>query len=141
MRTRLNLFLCFIIVFLSGVQVAGAAGGPKVKPGTWEMEISMEGLPMALPPKKTTYCVTKSDYVPPTRQEKDCKLKWNHSGNTVNWTMNCKDSGATGKAKIVYKWDKMSGDQEINMGKKGNNMVVKSTMKGKWISAKCARKK
>jgi hypothetical protein len=132
-----HLIIAAILFAAGSIVTLPTQADPKIKQGTWEMAVSMEGLPIPIPPTKTRYCVSKTNYVPKDeRQEQDCKIKWKSTGNTVDWTMNCQ-SGGRGKARIVYNWDRMSGHQELHIP--GSPQPMKSKMQGRWISADCKK--
>ena len=98
------------------------AASPNMQEGKWEITIKMEmaGAPFSMPPMVHTQCISKSDLqnnrktLPSTaKNDKDCEIKdYKASGNTVTWTMQCKD-GTTGSGEIVYKGASYSGTMQI----------------------------
>ena len=122
-------FALFVVVCALVAPVYAA--GP-VKPGKWErtVEMDMPGMPMKMPPRTSTYCVTKEqaenpeNAVPRSDRQQDCKLSdVKVDGSTVSWKMTCEKSQATGTGSITYSADsytgkmdmKMAGDREMHM--------------------------
>jgi len=107
--------------------------------GRWEVstEMDMPGMPMKMPPMKTTQCVTKEQAdnpiqaVPKGQQDKDsdCKVTdYKMVGNTVTWTMTCTGKNAmTGNGEIIYATDAYSGWMKMKTG--GTEMTMKYTAK------------
>lgn len=108
---------------------------PKVKYGEWEINIAVQGLPVAVPVQTQRICLEQDHLVPGARQERDCKMKWSLDGSTVNWTMQC-SNGGNGKGSAIYNWDRMHGSSEINMP--GGHMSMHSELTGKWVAATCS---
>lgn len=103
--------------------------------GLWEITttVEMAGVPAGMiKPQTVTTCLSKSDYVPKTQKETDCTMKdVKTEGNTVTWTMVCKD--ATMKGRITYAGTTYDGTMETSMKQEGKDMTVKTTMKGKHL--------
>ncbi len=128
-KALIAVLACYVL------QAPSALADPKIKEGTWEMTVAMQGLPIPIPPQKVTFCVDKKNYVPKNeQQEKDCKFVWNTVGNTVHWTMKCSDSGTEGKSQVTYNWDRMDGKQEIRMS---GGQVMNSQIGGRWLATGC----
>ena len=106
--------------------------------GQWEITttVDMPGMPaMAKKPHAFTTCLSKSDYVPKSNTEKnDCKmLDQKIEGNTVSWSVACKES--SGKGTVTYAGDSYTGFMESTMKAEGKEMMVKMKMDGKRIGA------
>jgi hypothetical protein len=119
--------------------MALAAQGPNVREGQWDttIKVEMPGMPMDVPPFTTSSCITKKDLVPKAQQPgQDCKtLKQEVKGDTVEWTVQCKDaSGMTmdGAGSAVYKGDTYSGEMTLTMSGAGHPSIqMKYTLNGK----------
>lgn len=104
--------------------------------GEWEitMKVEMPGMPAAaMKPHTIKTCLTKANYVPETNQEKsDCKMENQKiDGNTVSWTMACKDTA--GKGTVTYSGDSMEGLMESSTKVEGREINTKMAMSGKRI--------
>jgi hypothetical protein len=122
----------FALFVLACALVAPAYAAGPVKPGKWEttMEMDMPGMPMKMPPRTFTHCITKEqaenpeNAVPRSDRQQDCKISdLKVEGSTVSWKMTCEKSQATGAGSITYSADsytghmdmKMAGDREMHM--------------------------
>jgi hypothetical protein len=130
-----GLFLLIGTMILQIVFINPVHADPKIKYGEWEINITVEGLPIAVPAQTQRVCLTKDHVVPATRQEQGCKMKWTLNKNTVNWTMKC-NNGGNGKGSATYDWDKMHGSSEINVP--NAKMKMRSKLSGKWVAATCS---
>lgn len=108
---------------------------PKVKYGEWEINIDVQGLPVAVPTQTHRICLEKDHLVPAAREEKGCKMKWTLHDSTVKWTMKC-SNGGNGKGSATYEWDKMHGSSEINVP--SGHVSMHSKLTGKWVAASCS---
>ena len=94
----------FLFLFLSNI-----AEAQNMKEGLWQitMTIEMPGMPMQMPPKTYTHCLTKKDMVPQKEEpDQECKMVKRHiKGDTVTWVMECKTSEGTAvfNGKVTYK--------------------------------------
>jgi len=82
-------------------------------------------------------CLTKKDYIPYKEEDKNCKVtSYNVKGNTVTWTIKCKDEEDTytGTGKVTYKGDTFEGFIKY----KDPEGEMTMTMKGRWIG-KCPK--
>jgi hypothetical protein len=89
-----------IFLLLSMLAVINAVGAapPPMKPGLWEMTISMEmqGMPGSMPATKLQRCYKAEDLkdlretVPKQTNSKCHVADWKQSGNTITYTMNCR---------------------------------------------------
>jgi hypothetical protein len=99
--------------------------------GLWEITttIDMPGMPSKS--FTNTSCLTKEKAVPQTT-ESSCTLKdVKTQGNTVTWTVVCKEATSTGR--VTYTGTTMEGAVETTVKSGGQTMTMKSTMKGKRI--------
>lgn len=131
-----------IIVLLAMASICFA--GPSFKEGKWEIttKMTMPGMPMEMPPFTHTQCMTREDFVPENTQPQqgggNCEpVNVKTSGNTVTWSMKCKNedgSVVTGNGTMTYKNDSFSGSMKMNQ----NGMAMTLKMTGKYIG-KCER--
>ncbi|MGQ9638654.1 MAG: DUF3617 domain-containing protein [Thermodesulfobacteriota bacterium] len=87
--------------------------GPNMKEGLWEITMTMEipGMPMKMPPRTWTQCLTKKNCVP-QEEDKDCKvIKSEVKGDVFTWVIECKtrEGTTTGNGRTVYKGDTFEG--------------------------------
>ncbi len=106
---------------------------PNMEDGLWEITntVSMPG--MGSKSFTNTSCLTKEKAVPQTA-ESGCTVKdVKTQGNTVTWTVVCKEGMSTSTGKITYTGSTMDGAVETTVKADGQTMTMKSTMKGKRI--------
>ena len=119
------------LLFLTTAVYAGS--GPDFREGNWEItvEIEMPGMNMKMPGTTYTQCMKKERPVPQNDQpNQQCDVKdVKTMGNTVSWTMVCKNPGGTmtGRGKISYEKEQMSG----TMTMEGQGMQMISTYSGR----------
>lgn len=113
---------------------APAWAADKIKYGEWEINMTVQGLPLQVPSQSERICLDKQHLVPGQRQSHDCNLKWQIKGATVSWTISCQN-GASGKGSAVYHWDTMQGSSDMSMP--NTNMQLHAAIHGKWIADKC----
>lgn len=132
--------LIICTVFISLLWSAGAWAD--VKEGLWEIttQMSMQGMPHAMPPTTFRQCITKADPVPRAKDENfTCKtINQKVTGNTVHYTVECK--GAEGSMQtsghMSYTDQTMTGESTTIMKMKGQPpMQMMSKVKGKFIGA------
>ena len=101
--------------------------------GQWEITTSFEipGMPASMAkPHTFTTCLSQKDYVPKDTGQADCIMKDTKiDGNTVTWTVVCKDS--TVKGKITYAGSTFDGLIDTTTEENGKEMTTKMTMRGK----------
>jgi hypothetical protein len=119
------------LLFLFSARLSFAA--PNMEDGLWEITstVDMPGMPA----KSFTHttCSTKEKAVPQTAQS-ECTMKdVKTQGNTVTWTVVCKEGMSTSTGKITYAGTTMDGVIETTVKSNGKTMTMKSTMKGKRI--------
>jgi hypothetical protein len=116
---------------------AKSAQGPlNMQEGQWEITTSFEmpGMPAGMAkPHIVTTCLSRKDYVPQdTKQQTDCTMKDTKvEGNTVTWSVVCKDSTARGR--VTYAGTTYDGVVDTTMKQDGKEMTTKMTMKGKYL--------
>lgn len=120
---------------LQAFAISAVFADTKIKYGEWEINITVEGLPIAMPAQTQRICLEKGHLVPGERESHQCKMKWTLNNNTVNWTMAC-SNGGNGKGNATYNWDKMQGSSVMNMP--SAHMSMHSTLTGKWVAATCS---
>ena len=123
--------VCIIAMLLFLFSAALSSAAPNMEEGLWEMTttVDMSGMPS----KSFTHttCLTKEKAVPQTA-ESGCTIKdVKTQGNTVTWTVVCKEGTSTGK--VTYAGTTMEGFTETTVKTNGNTMTMKSRMKGKRI--------
>jgi hypothetical protein len=123
--------ICIIaaVLFLFSARLTLAA--PNMEDGLWEITstVDMPGTPSRS--FTHTSCLTKEKAVPQTA-ESGCTIKdMKTQGNTVTWTMVCRDATSTGK--ITYAGTTMNGISEMTVKTNGKTMTMKTTIKGKRI--------
>jgi hypothetical protein len=115
----------------------------EVKEGLWEIttKTEIQGMPGQMPATTTKQCITKNDIVPkPEKQEKgqECKIKDQKvSGDTVTYTIECKDKGGTVlevSGKTTYKGNVFDGTTNTTIkSKEQGTMQMTSKMSGKYV--------
>lgn len=139
MRNSLSLGLIGLLCLCS---VACRAEKPKVdlQDGLWEITtvMKMPGMPMQMPPVKTTQCISQDDLVPQTQQpdqpDQQCQVaNMTIDGNTVSYDLVCDAQGNTMKAhsSITYAKNQMQGSMTATM--EPSNMTMSYTLTGKRI--------
>ena len=121
------------VLFLLSGRLSFAA--PNMDDGLWEITstVNMPGMPA----KSFTHtsCLTKEKAVPQTA-ESGCTIKdVKTQGNTISWTVVCKEGMSTSTGKVTYAGTTMDGVVETTVKTGGQTMTMKSTMKGKRIGA------
>jgi hypothetical protein len=138
-RNCLSLSLLILLCLCSA---ACQAEKPKIdmQEGLWEITtvMKMPGMPMQIPPTKTTQCISQEDLVPQTQQpdqpDQQCEIaNMTTTGNTITYDMVCAAQGNTMKAHstITYSKDQMQGSMTATM--EPSNMSVSYTLTGKRI--------
>ena len=114
-----------------------AAPAINMQDGEWEITTKVEmpdmpGMPSgAMMSHTMKSCLSKENYIPEASMEQsDCKVKnQTIDGNTVNWTVACKET--TSKGSITYAGDTMKGVMESKTKAEGREINTKITMSGK----------
>ena len=112
-----------------------------MRDGLWEITVKMDmpGMPMQMPPMTHTQCITKKDIIPQKPEKnQDCKIiNSKTSGNTVSWTIQCRDKDGTtaeSSGKVTYKKDKFDGTIYMTVNQPGQGkMKMTQHMSGKRI--------
>ena len=131
----------FAMAIMLGLVWCGwaCAADPNMKDGLWEIttKTEMKGIPGKIPPTTMKQCLTKKDSIPQEDKGKNpnCKMTENKvSGDTVTWTMLCKEKDGTmeNKGQMTYKGDTFDGKSVMTMkDKAGKAQVITSKMTGK----------
>ena len=137
------IFLAMVLLTVTIAAGQGMAAAVNMQEGEWEntVEMKMEGMPFAIPPVKTTQCMTKEDYVPKQKEGKgNCTIKNQKvTGNKVTWSQECIDeSGAKTEAQgeITYSGSSYKGTMSMKtQDKSGEVMTSTAVMNGRRIGA------
>jgi len=138
---KTNIIVAAVLI-LGSASLCAASGEPNLRDGMWEITTSMEmpGMPAAVPPVKSTQCITKKNAVPQAQdlQNQDCTMSTpSISGNTVTWTVDCKgeDGPVKGTGKITYNGDAFDGTLTMTMQEPehGAGLQIVQRMNGKRI--------
>ncbi len=125
------LVMVFGLLFLRDISIA-----QNMKEGLWEITMTMEipGMPMKMPPRTWTQCMTKKNCVP-QEDDKGCKvIKSEVKGDVFTWVIECKnrEGTTTGSGRTVYKGDTFDGVIKVKQA----DMEITQKLKGRWIG-KC----
>ena len=102
---------------------------PNMEDGLWEITTTMDMPGMAAKSLTHNSCLTKEKAVPQTSQS-DCTIKdLNNLGDTITWTVVCREGATISKGKVKYAGTTMDGVIETTTS--GKTMTMK--MKGKRI--------
>ncbi len=116
------------LAVLALVPLGGAAAGAQTSKGDlWATtsQMSMEGMPMAMPAKTTNVCSAKEWKEPPGGQ-KNCKnTNMKVVGNKVTWEVECTGPTMTGLGEINRDGDAYTGSIKFKVEQ--GNMTVKLT--------------
>jgi len=125
--------ICFGVglFFLFSASLCLAA--PNMEDGLWEITTTVDMPGMGSKSFTHTSCLTKEKAVPQTA-ESGCTIKdVKTQGNTVTWTVVCKEGMSTSTGKVTYTGSAMDGVVETTVKAGGQTMTMKSTIKGKRI--------
>lgn len=125
--------ICIIVAlfFLFSARLSFAA--TTMEDGLWEMTTTVD-MP-GMPSKSFTHtsCLTKEKAVPQTA-ESGCTVKdVKTQGNTLTWTVVCREGMSTSKGKVTYVGSTMEGVVETTVKTGGQTMTMRSVMKGRRI--------
>lgn len=128
---RKGIFMIAAVLSLFSGSLSFAA--PNMEDGLWEITtiVNMPGMPA----KSFTHttCLTKEKAVPQTA-ESGCTVKdVKTQGNTISWTVVCKEGMSTSTGKVTYAGTTMDGVVETTVKTGGQTMTMKNTMKGKRV--------
>ena len=141
-RIRAVSMLSILVVTALAAAALAAEAKMPAKPGKWAITIQPEvpGLPMALPAITQEQCVTEKDLVPQTNAGASCgPSNPKTTGNSVEWTVDCKDQkGGTikGTGKITYSDSGDSFEGALDLVASG--MQMKQKVSGKRLGD-CAK--
>ena len=121
-RKVLGAGIVIAIIFVTSLVFAG----PNMHPGLWEIttKIEIPGMPMKMPPTKTTQCLTRDNLVPRQSQlggNQSCEVtNTEFKGDTVVWDMKCTgEEAAEAHGEITYHGDSFEGFIKMNMNVSG----------------------
>ncbi|MGO8990101.1 MAG: DUF3617 domain-containing protein [bacterium] len=120
-----------VVLFLFFATFSFAA--PNIEDGLWEMTSTMD-MP-GMPAKSFTHnsCLTKEKAVPQTRPQSDCTIKdVKNLGNTITWTVVCREGATMSKGKVTYAGTTMDGVIETTVKSNGGKTMTMK-IKGKRI--------
>ncbi len=120
-----------VVLFLFFATLSFAA--PNIEDGLWEMTSTMD-MP-GMPAKSFTHnsCLTKEKAVPQTRPQSDCTIKdVKNLGNTITWTVVCREGATMSKGKVTYAGTTMDGVIETTVKSNGGKTMTMK-IKGKRI--------
>mgnify|MGYP001382456196 CR=1 FL=1 len=108
------------------LSAAGAPAAPNIEEGLWEFEMKL-AVPGAPPISLARYtqCLTRDHMLPTQRDpelEKKCEApKQSVKGNTVSWTLRCKEGGSVMEisGKATYSGNRMNGVFKSTVRHKG----------------------
>ncbi len=137
MRVRFAVMLSCALA----MSLLASAQGPR-RDGKWEVtaEMDMPGMPMKMPPRTSTQCVTKEDVADPQKSvptnngprggNGDCKVSdYKMEGGKVTWNMKCEgEHPMTGTGEMNYGEDSFTGTMKMDHGG-GQVMTMKYTGK------------
>jgi len=129
MKRSIWIIVAVVFVFFTGISFAA----PNMEDGLWEITttVDMPGIPSNS--FTHTTCLTKEKAVPQTA-ESGCTIKdMKTQGNTVTWTVVCREGMSTSKGKVTYAGTTMEGAIETTVKTNEQTITMKSTMKGKRI--------
>ncbi len=99
--------------------------------------VSMPDMAGASPQTRITRCMTAKDPVPDqSTADPNCKvLEMQTQGNTVTWSVECKQQGQTMKSsgKMTYQGDRFEGTVKTVMLDPDGNMTINSAIKGRRV--------
>jgi len=132
--------LAACIFFMYAVCGYAASSAPVYQEGQWEITTAMDipGMPKEMnKPYVYKICLNKKNPVPQLQSsnngEMQCKMvSQTVNGNTVTWKMTCKNDIDI-EGKITYSKTSYEGKTITTAYVDGKKMVMKSTMKGKYI--------
>jgi hypothetical protein len=134
---RFQALLVFTAVLVAPI-AARAEDPTQMRPGLWEISVSMEmpGMPFKMPPTVTQQCVSQQEAaekgVPP--QGKDCTVSdMKRSGKKISWKVTC--TGQTpgkGEGEVVFSGpDAYSGKMKLET----SGMLVNTAYTAKRLGA------
>ena len=133
--------MLIVAIGLFATNVHAASG--RLKPGLWEITTTMDmpAMPVAMPPRTHTQCITAKDVqdpkkvVPPSSgKDQDCTMKdYNASGDKVTWSVECQGKRAgRGTGEMVLKGDSYEGTVKMTASDpRRGEMTMTQHIKGK----------
>lgn len=137
--TRSRILLCLFAAMLL-VTFSIAAEEPTMKPGKWEITMTMDipGMPIKMKPITTAVCLTEEDVSSPDKslpkpsKDDSCKiLDHKVDGNKVSWKVKCEgDQPMTGSGEITFTDDSYDGTMKMETGGSEMSMKYKAKLLG-----------
>jgi hypothetical protein len=129
MKRGIGIGVALVFLFSAGLCFAA----PNMEEGLWEITSTVDMSGMGQKSFTHTSCLTKEKAVPQTT-ESGCTVKdVKTQGNTVTWTVVCREGMSTSTGKVTYTGSSMDGAVETTVKTGGQTMTMNSTMKGKRI--------
>jgi hypothetical protein len=94
-----------LTILTSALPFRAIAADAPSKGDKWETtsQMSMEGMPMAMPANTTTRCVAKNPTEPPMENRPNCtNRQYKRDGNKVTWETACTNPDMKGVGAITY---------------------------------------
>ncbi len=134
---KLRTLALFTLVLALAAPVFAADASSPMKPGKWEITITMDmpNMPMKMPPMTFTRCITKeqADHPePPKAKSDDCQISdYKLDGNTVTWSVKCEKQKTTGTGRMTFSSDSYDGETHMKVG----DMEMTQKFTGKYLGA------
>lgn len=124
---------------LALVATAAISAPPTLKPGEWEITMTMDmpGMPMKMPPRTMRQCIKQEDVSRPEKMipdDKTCKVdEVRQSASGVSWKSTCKtESGVmVGKGEISVSELAYKGSMSMEGKMEGQPFSMKTAYSGK----------
>lgn len=125
--------ICIIaaVLFLFSAKLSFAA--PNMEDGLWEITTTANMPGMQGKSFTRTSCLIREKAVPQTA-ESGCTIKdVKTQGNTISWTVVCREEMNTSTGKVTYAGTTMDGGVETTVKTGGQTMTMKSTDKNRLL--------
>ncbi|NOQ36700.1 MAG: DUF3617 family protein [Methylococcaceae bacterium] len=138
-----NIFLITLCLAVNH-NVIAADVEPDIKEGLWELTstATMSGMPMEMPPMKTTSkeCMSKKSAMDPRTllKNQNCEITdMKIQSNNASWKMSCNQQGIkmTGDGNINYQHESFNGVFNMNMQGEGGAMKIVTKTVGRYLGA------
>jgi len=132
----LKKLIATFIILQALISISFAGSDVNFKPGKWEITSKMEMAGgMNMPSHTSTQCMSRDNIIPQNTQPgQECVIaETKTTGNTITWTMECKDpqGDMKGVGKITYDGDTFNGEMVMTMPMA--NIKIINKMKGRRI--------
>jgi len=136
----LGSFAMVLMVAAVVVATPDAASAQFVQPGLWEITMRMEmpGMPMTMPPMTTTQCIRDATTESAIPEQPNCEvLNRSASGNTVRWSVRCKEGNATmtGTGEMTLRGATYDGVTQMTMREGGQETQMTQRFSGRRVGA------